>query len=455
MDRHKILVIDDEEIVRVSCLRSLSAKGYSVKTAKSGTEGLMMLDKSPFDVVLTDLKMPDMDGIEVLTRIKDKSPDTEIIVITGYGTVSSAVQAMKYGAFDYIEKPFTPDALSEVTGRALERRMLFIECRKPVKTPIYIADDIIGNSSQIQQVFHSIAVVAPTKSTVLITGESGTGKELVAKAIHFNSTRKDKAFVVVDCGTIPETLIESELFGYVKGAFTGAQGNRDGLLKTAHEGTIFLDEIGNLNLSTQGKLLRVLQENEFRPLGAKYPLKVDLRFIAATNSDLSAMVKSRSFREDIFYRLNVFPITLPSLRNRKEDIPLLSRFFLKKYQKDPLSLSAEAMRLLMAYDWPGNIRELENTIERAALVSGENTIHAEHLSFLIPKTSDDIPRTCKELKEIKKTLRLKSVEELEKAFLLNALERNNWNITKTADDVGMQRTNFHALLKKHGLSKTE
>jgi DNA-binding NtrC family response regulator len=456
-NKPKVLVIDDEEIVRVSCLRSLSSEGYDVKTAEGGAPGLAILSKEGFDVVLLDLKMPDMDGIEALCKIKAEWPDTEIIIITGYGTVSSAVQAMKYGAFDYIEKPFTPDALLEVVGKAIERKTLFHKSRQPShETPVlYMAENMVGGSRQMQQVFRLIAAVAPTDSTVLITGESGTGKELVAKAIHYNSMRREKPFVVVDCGTIPENLMESELFGYMKGAFTGATGNKDGLLKTANGGSIFFDEIGNLNLNTQSKLLRVIQEKEFRPIGAKSAVRVDMRFIAATNSDLDAMVGEGSFREDLFYRLNIFPIALPPLRERKEDIPLLSSHFLRKNNKENIQFSADAMRLLISYDWPGNIRQLENAIERALLLSESDTIRPGHLSFLTRKPPDNVPRTSKELKEMKKDLRTKSIEEVEKAFILNALERNDWNISKAADDVGMQRPNFHALLKKHGITKGE
>lgn len=455
MEKPNVLVIDDEEIVRASCSRILSAD-YIVKVAKSGAEGIRLFEREGFDLVLTDLMIPDMDGIEVLKNIKEKSSDTEIIIITGYGTVSSAVRAMKYGAFDYLEKPFTPDSLLQTVERALERKKaLFESIRLSHEMPgIYEVQNIIGKSSAMQRVFQQIMAVSPTNSTVLITGESGTGKELVAKAIHYNSLRKGQPFVVVDCGTIPETLIEPELFGYIKGAFTGASENRDGFFKTANEGSIFFDEIGNLSMPTQAKLLRVIQEREFIPVGSRKSIQVDIRFIAATNKDMETMTKEGSFREDLFYRLNIFPIKLPPLREKKEDIPLLSYHFLNQFRKtlskEVTHISAEAMKILIAYDWPGNVRQLENTIERAIILSDGKTLRADHLAFLV-RAPETVPKTREELKELKRNLRSKSIEDIEKAFLLNALERNNWNITKAATDVGMQRTNFHALLRKYNL----
>ncbi|MEK6582534.1 MAG: sigma-54 dependent transcriptional regulator, partial [Nitrospirota bacterium] len=313
MDRPRILVIDDEDIVRISCQRALEPEGYDVTAVKSGADGLRLLENEAFDLVLTDLKMPDMDGIEVLRRVREGWPDTEVILITGYGTVATAVNAMKLGAFDYIEKPFRPNELIILVSRSLERKRLLLENLRlrSELTEQYKLENITGTSKTMQRVFHLIAKVASTGSTVLITGESGTGKELIARAVHYNSPRKDRPFIVVDCGTIPDALIESELFGHVKGAFTGAIENRKGLMELADEGSLFLDEIGNLNLSTQAKLLRVLQEKEFRPLGGKNPVKCDMRFIVATNKDLEAMTKEGTFREDFFYRLNVFPLSIP------------------------------------------------------------------------------------------------------------------------------------------------
>jgi DNA-binding NtrC family response regulator len=379
--------------------------------------------------------------------------------MTGYGTVRTAVRAMKIGVFDYIEKPFTPEDLLSLTAKALERKKLLIgniDLREVIPSH-YELSNIVGISQSIQKVFHLIARVANTGSTVLITGESGTGKELVAKAIHFNSSRKDQPFIVVDCVTIPGTLIESELFGHAKGAFTGAHEKKKGLLELANGGTIFFDEIGNLDVTTQAKLLRVLQEREFRPLGEKKPVHIDVRFISATNRDLKVMIKEETFREDFFYRLNIFPIHLPALRERKEDIPYLSYHFLQKYSREldrnVSHISADAMKMLVCHDWPGNIRQLENIIQRSVILCQGKTLRPEHLSSLEISPQEDIPRTMLELKEKKKNLRLKSVQDIEKTFVMEALKRNMWNISRAASDVGMQRTNFHALLKKYNLSK--
>ena len=459
MDKGRILIIDDEEIVRTSCRRILEPEGYSVKTADTGSDGLATLDSHGIDLVLTDLMMPDMDGLEVLMKIKETWPDTEVIIMTGYGTVKTAIRAMKIGVFDYIEKPFTPEDMLSLISKALERKKLLIDHmdRREIVPSHYELSNIVGLSQPMQKVFHLIAKVANTGSTVLITGESGTGKELVAKAIHFNSPRKDQPFIVVDCMTIPETLIESELFGHAKGAFTGALEKKKGLLDMANGGTIFFDEIGNLNVTTQAKLLRVLQEREFRPIGERKSVHIDVRFISATNRDLKVMTKEGTFREDFFYRLNIFPIHLPLLQERKEDIPHLSYHFLQKYSREldrnVSHISADAMKMLVCYDWPGNIRQLENIIQRSVILCQGKTLRPEHLSSLEISAKDNIPRTILELKEKKKNLRLKSVEDIEKIFVMEALRRNRGNISQAASDVGMQRTNFHALLKKYNISK--
>ncbi len=459
MNKGRILIIDDEDIVRTSCRRMLEPEGYEIETVKSGSDGISTLSMNAFDLVFTDLKMPDMDGIEVLRRIKELRPDIEVIIMTGYGTVGTAVKAMKIGALDYIEKPFSPDELLNLTFRVLERKKLSIEnlSLREKLSPHYELSNIVGVSQAMQKVFHLIAKVAGTGSTVLITGESGTGKELVAKAIHFNSPRKDQPFVIVDCVTIPGTLIESELFGHAKGAFTGANEKKKGLIEMADRGTIFFDEIGNLDISTQAKLLRVLQEREFRPVGEKKPVHVDIRFISATNKNLQMMAKEGAFREDFFYRLNIFPIHIPPLRERKEDIPHLAYHFLQKHSnelnRNVTHITAEAMRLLVCHDWPGNVRQLENIIHRAIIMCQAKTLRPEHFSSLISASGEDIPMTVDELKEKKKNLRLKSVEDIEKTFILEALKRNQWNVSRAASDVKMQRTNFHALLKKYKITR--
>jgi DNA-binding NtrC family response regulator len=455
MNRGSILIIDDEDIIRISCERILRPEGYGIRTAKSGNEGLQALDSSPFDLVLTDLKMPDIDGIEILVRIKEKWPETEVIIMTGYGTVQTAVRAMKAGVFDYIEKPFSPGDLLSLVKRAMERKGLSAAGREMVPSH-YELGNIVGVSQAMQRIFQLIAKVAVTGSTVLITGESGTGKELVAKAIHFNSPRKEQPFIIVDCNAIPETLIESELFGHAKGAFTGAFEKKKGLLEMAGGGTIFFDEIGNLALSTQAKLLRVLQEKEFRPVGEKKTIQADVRFVSATNKDLKTMVRDGTFREDFFYRLNIFPIHIPPLRERREDIPALANHFLRKYSreigKSVTHISAETMRMLFLFDWPGNARQLENSIQRAIIMCQGKTLRPEHFSALEIPVAEEVPKTVDELKEKKKDLRLKSVENIEKSFLMEALKRNAWNISKAASDVGMQRPNFHALMKKYNIS---
>ncbi|VAX30196.1 Response regulator of zinc sigma-54-dependent two-component system [hydrothermal vent metagenome] len=462
-NKARVLIVDDEDIVRASCRKLLKPHGYRVSEAENAGRALKLMDTMSFDLVLSDLKLPDASGIELLKDIKEGYPDTEVILMTGYGTVFTAVEAMKLGAYDYVEKPFRPEELVSLAGRAIERKSLREEnIRLKKELSAQYIKNIVGTSKAMEKVFRLIGTVAPTASTVLITGESGTGKELVARAVHYNSPRKDRPFVVIDCGTLADELIESELFGHKRGAFTGAVTDKKGLIEEAEGGTLFLDEIGNLPLPLQSKLLRVLQEKEYRPVGDKKATKVDTRFITATNKDLPAMVKAGTFREDLFYRLDIFPIHVPPLRERREDIPLLAYHFLKKYSdelgKEIKNISAEAMRILSSCRWPGNIRELENTIQRAILLADNSTIKSEILGFLtLSQTelsrTEHIPRNIEELKEIKKDLREKSIEKVEKIFIAEALKRNEWNISRAASDVGMQRSNFHALIKKHRISR--
>lgn len=456
MENTRILIIDDDEIIRKSCEKVLASEGYLTVTAETGNDGLKLLSIKKFDLVLTDLRLPDMNGIDVLKKIKEVWPDIEVIVITGYGTIKSAIDAIRYGAYDYVEKPFAPEELLNVVRRSLERRNLMIEntrLKQEIKA-LYRIENIVGTSKAIQRVFNLIATVAPTEGTVLITGESGTGKELVARAIHYNSPRREGPFIVVDCGTIPDNLMEAELFGYIKGAFTGATETHRGLIEVATKGTLFFDEIGNLSFGLQAKLLRLIQEKEFRPIGGRELIKADIRIIAATNKDLPLLVKEGAFREDLFYRLNVFPIHIPPLRERKEDIPALANHFLKKYSKDSGKnisyISAEAMKELYLYDWPGNVRELENVIHRAVILCRGDTLIPEDI--VITKSNDvRTPKNLKELKEIKRRLKARSIEGIERSFILDALSRNNWNISKAAKEVGMQRTNFHSLMRKYGI----
>lgn len=454
----RILVIDDEEVVVRSCVRILESAGFEVLSASDGPAGLAIIAETPIDVVVLDIMMPKMNGLEVLRRVKEGYPDIEVVMVTGLSEIDTAVQSMKFGAFDYLPKPFDPDELQLTVERALERRKLLRE-NIDLKTEMgakYRFENIIGSCPAMQRVYRLIAQCAPTNSTVLITGQSGTGKELIARAIHFNSLRKDAAFVPVDCNALTETLLESELFGHVKGSFTGAATNKRGMFEVADGGTLFLDEIGNVSMSTQAKLLRVLQEREFRAVGDTRERTTNIRLLTATNKDLPAMVAEGTFREDLYYRINVFPIEMPSLQERREDIPALAFHFLKIFReelgKDVAEFSDRAMDTLVHYDWPGNVRELENVVHRAAILASGSVIREAHLAGITGagQAQDfQAPRTGEELKRLKKIAREKSVEEIERRFVLDALERNEWNVTRSAEETGMQRTNFQALMKKY------
>ena len=463
MGNPRILVVDDEPIVCESCKRILGEEGYEVDIALSGQEAFEKMKRDTYDVVLTDLKMPGIDGMEVLRTLRKDYSETMVIMITGFSTVETAVEAMKLGAFDYIPKPFTPDEVSIVVKKAIERKSLLLEniyLRSELQEK-YGFHNIVGKSKKMQEVYRTIVKVAPTDRTVMIYGQTGTGKELVARAIHYNSPRKDKPFVPVDCAVLAENLLESELFGHVRGSFTGAVTTKPGLFEVAEGGTVFLDEIGNISLSIQAKLLRVLQEREFTPVGGTTPKKVDIRIIAATNKDLEKMIKEETFREDLYYRLNIVPITLPGLKERQEDIPMLAMHFLNKYAeemgKSIKGFTPAAMEKLVRYAWPGNVRELENIIERTIVMSEGEMVQPEHLPLPSEKADAEIevPETSEELKEIKKQLREKAVEDVEKAFILRALERNHWNVTRAAEEVGMLRPNFQAMMRKYGLRARE
>jgi DNA-binding NtrC family response regulator len=455
----RILIADDEDIVIRSCLRILEADEFQVEAVQDGREALRKIEENPYDVMILDIMMPKMDGLEVLRRVKETHPNVDVIMITGLSQIDTAVQAMKLGAFDYISKPFEPDELKLVVQRALERRRLLQEnlTLKSELSSKYRFENIIGLSPQMQAVYRLIAQCAPTSSTVLITGESGTGKELIARAIHYNSLRKDKPFVPVDCNALSENLLESELFGHVKGAFTSAVVNKKGMFEVAGSGTLFLDEIGNISLSIQAKLLRVLQEREFRAVGDTRTLIANFRLVTATNKDLKAMVAAGTFRDDLYYRINIFPIHAPALRERKGDIPALAYHFLKVFSaelgKKITDISEGALSTLVNYGWPGNVRELENVMHRAAILTSDHVIRQAHLVNIVdssqPQADLAVPRTGDELKRVKKAAREKSVEEIEKQFVLEALKRNEWNVTKSAEETGMQRPNFQALMKKY------
>jgi DNA-binding NtrC family response regulator len=463
MAETRVLVVDDEAVIREGVRRILENSGFQVDTCASGRLALEIIQEKDFGLVITDLKMPGMGGMEVLKTIKILQPEVPVIIITGYSTVDTAVDAMKNGAVDYVAKPFTPEVLLEKVGKALELKAVFIDeiyLRKELRDH-HGFDLFIGESKEMQKVYRRIIQVAATDSTVLVNGESGTGKELVAKAIHKNSPRRDHPLVALDCTSLAENLLESELFGHIKGSFTGAIQTKMGLFKVADGGTLFLDEVANISLSTQAKLLRVLQEREVTPIGGTHPIPFDVRMVAATNRNLKTMVKEGTFREDLFFRLNIIPIDIPPLRERKGDIALLIRHFIRKFGdeigKDIRGVATDALAMLEGYEFPGNVRELENLIERAVVLVEGDIIQKDDLELLGPGEELQpphtfVPHSLDELKETKRQIRERAVEPVEKAFVLSALQRNNWNVTRAAEETGMLRPNFQAMLKKLGIS---
>lgn len=463
MGKIVILVVDDEAVIRDGLQRVLEGDRFEVETCSSGHTAIERLQKKDYGLIITDLKMPGMNGIEVLKAVKTLQPDIPVIMITGYATVDTAVEAMKNGAIDYIAKPFTPDQIHEKIERALELRTIMVDeiyLKKEISSH-HGFDSFVGESREMQKVYRRIIQVAPTDSTVLITGESGTGKELVARAIHRNSPRREMPFVAVDCTALAENLLESELFGHVKGSFTGAIQTKMGLFRVADGGSLFLDEISNISLGTQAKLLRVLQERHVTPIGSTQPIPINIHLIAATNKNLKTMVSNGSFREDLFFRLNIIPIELPSLRERKNDIPLLVSHFLKKYTaeigKEIRGIAPDALTFLEEYPFPGNVRELENTIERAVVLVEGDIISKEDLELADGEEQEVslggyVPTSSEELKEMKRDVRGKAVETIEKAFVMSALERNNWNVTRAAEETGILRPNFQGMMKRLGIS---
>jgi two-component system NtrC family response regulator len=457
-----ILVIDDERVICDGCRLALSEQGHAVDVSLEGKAGLDAVLKVGYDILLLDMKLPDTNGMEILRAVHEAKPRLNVIVMTGYSTVQNAVEAMKKGAFDYLAKPFTEDELLLSVERALENKRL-VEENLALRQQLYERSDfdsIVGEHSTILHIFDEIKRVAPTESTVLLEGESGTGKELFARAIHAHSKRATRQFVAVDCSTFSPGLLESELFGHVKGAFTGADRDKAGIFQAADGGTLFLDEIGNLNFKTQGKLLRVMETHEFKPVGASRPKRTDLRIISATNRDLKAMVEAGDFREDLFYRLNVLPIFLPPLRERKSDIPLLAyhflKFFCRKMGKRIEGISDDALEVLVNQEWPGNVRQLKNTIERLVIMTDRKYVDffylLDQLSLHKGRPGDGVPETLEELKAVKRHLLQERFGRAEKAFLLKALRECNGNVSHAAKKVGMRRPNFHALMRKHKLS---
>jgi len=446
----RILVADDEEIMRDVLSDLLTAESYKVDLAKSGSQALEMIRDRDYGVVLLDLMLPDIDGLQVLEELKKDENSPVAVVLTAFASIDRAVRATKLGAFDFITKPFKNDELLLAVKNALEHRHLVEENQRLKKTlrERYNFQNIIGKSAAMQQIFSLIAQVAPRRSTVLIQGESGTGKELVAKAVHASSGRADAPFVAINCGNIPPDLLESELFGHVRGAYTGATSAKKGLFESADGGTLFLDEVATISMEIQAKLLRVIQEREFRRLGGLESIKVDVRIIAATNMELEAAVRQGTFRDDLYYRLNVIVIKIPPLRERTDDIPLLSEHFIKKYgeenQRNSFFLEPSAMKVLMDYDWPGNVRELENVIERAVVLSPGNNIAADLFPRNISRPSLETPISFGtdgvSLKE--------RVGDFEKSIILAALEKTNWNQKKAAQLLSVNATTLSEKLKR-------
>ena len=456
-DKAAILLIDDEEGSRQALLLLLKGS-YNVTGVASGHEARQRLAAEKFDIVITDLRLPDCSGIDLLKQIKSYHPATEVVLITGHASAETAVSAMKEGAFDYIIKPLNMEELRIILAKALEKRRLLSEniyLKKQLREKYGFAN-IIGNSPAMQHVFRLMQRIIKTDSTVLVMGESGTGKEIVAKAIHFNSPRQDKPFVAVHCGAIPETLLESELFGHAKGAFTGAHREKIGKFESANNGTIFLDEIGTMPLHLQIKLLRVLQEQEIERVGSNSTVKLDVRVIAATNLSLENEVRNGRFREDLFYRLNVIPLIVPPLRERKEDIVPLARFFLTKYctemKRPPITISRQALEAMENYDWPGNVRELENAVERlVALAEGDSASIAD-LPDSIGKQHDSLVSFNYELTENGLDLAA-AVSEMEKAIIIRALARTDKVKAKAAALLKMNRTTLVEKMKRLGMEE--
>ncbi|HXF90795.1 MAG TPA: sigma-54 dependent transcriptional regulator [Candidatus Nitrosotenuis sp.] len=455
MKGKSILLIDDDKSLRRVLEYQLAEEGYKVFTADSGITGLDIFQENEVDLIITDIRMPEMDGMELLKRIKAISSDSMVILITAYGSIPSAVEAMRLGASDYITKPFDKNELKIKVEKCLRIKEIVAENKylREFLSESFKFDNMIGSSKTIREVYDIAGHVAKTNSTILIQGESGTGKELLAKAIHFNSPRCEKPFVVVNCGAIPENLLESELFGYKRGAFTGAQADKIGKFEAADGGTIFLDEVSELHPHLQVKMLRVLQDMEIDKIGDVKPLKVDVRVIAASNRNLKQLVDEKLFREDLYYRLSIIPITLPPLRERKEDIPLLANHFLNKFTnqfgKAGLKFDKDIFKVFNRYHWPGNIRQLENLIHRLVLLCHGDTItvqdlpeeilieqnpQAENFTFPIPEEGIDL-------------------EKVEKELILQALKKKNWNQTQAAKLLNISRNSLIYNMQKYGITK--
>jgi two-component system response regulator HydG len=444
-DKMNIMIVDDEKIVRESLFHWFTKLGHTVEKASSGFEALERLEKNPFDLLFVDIRMPQMNGIELLEKVKQEHPDTIVIIITAYGSIETAVKAMQLGASDYLLKPFKPDYLSLVMEKITQQMRLSSEYNylKGRLKKITRFDDIIGRGPAMTKIFDLIPEVAQSDSSILLVGETGTGKELVAKAIHAKSKRSHLPFIPINCGAIPDSLLGSELFGHQKGAFTGATRSRKGFLEVVSGGTLFLDEIGEVSSKMQIDLLRVLEEKKITRIGNCYPIEVDFRLISATRRDLEQQIAAGHFREDFFYRINVITIQIPPLRARKEDIPLLIEHFLEKFSHETAKhvdhITPGTIERLIAYEWPGNVRELENAIERAVVLSKSRTIDIEDFSFLqAPTTIAAKPR---------------SLREMEKYHIRRILEECDWNITRAAKILDINRVTLHNKIKRFDMQR--
>jgi len=444
MNAPSILIVDDDIVVRDSLAKWFESEGFEVSIAPGASAALEMLAKRRFDLALVDIKMPGVDGIELQAKLREIDPSMPVIIMTGFASVETAVRALKNGAYDYITKPFDPDELVHLVNKAISHKRAEREVSRLKENleQIFPETHLIGQSPGMKRVIELVETVAPTDATVLITGESGTGKEVVARAIHALSPRRYNPMVVIHCGALTESLLESELFGHERGAFTGAQARKKGKFEVADGGTVFLDEISDISLKVQTELLRVLQEKEIVRVGDTTPVKVDFRAIAATNKSLERLVEERLFRPDLYYRLNVFTINLPPLRERKEDIPLLANHFLDKLAKQmnrpPQRLAPETLELLMRYDWPGNVRELENSIERALLMRREGDLKPEDFPFQL-HPSGPLIATGQRL------------EDVERAHIERILAETNWNLSKAARILDIDRTTLYNKIRKYGL----
>ncbi|MFH1152614.1 MAG: sigma-54 dependent transcriptional regulator [Pseudomonadota bacterium] len=444
----KILIVDDERIVRESLYHWFSRQGYVAQSSEGGKDALEKLSKENFDILFVDMKMPEMSGFELLEKVKELHPDTAVVIITAYGSINDAVQAMKNGASDYLLKPFKPDQLSLVMEKISQQMKIDSEYRylKGQMEKVSRFDNIIGESDAMKRIYAVIEEVAQSNAPVLIYGETGTGKELIAKAIHVKSLRCNAPFIPLNCGALPDSLLEAELFGYIKGAFTGANHSRKGFFEVTSGGTLFLDEIGEISQKMQVDLLRVLQEKKITRIGESCQIDVDFRLLSATRQDLENKIRQGLFRSDFYYRINIISIEIPPLRERRDDIRLLSYHFLRKYSRETTkkveAIDKKTLDYLEHYHWPGNVRELENAMERAVVLSKSTVLTLNDFQFLKPVTSNSSPDY------------LLSLNEMGKKHIETILRYNDWNITRSADTLGVSRATLHRMIKRHNLEKS-